>query len=58
MINLAWEKEFGEKDFILAGLHGDLAFKKNVEVLIYNFVMGQNCIPIVEICFFFIHISL
>ncbi len=42
----------------MAGLHGDFAFEEDVQVLIDDLVMGQNCIPIVEILFFLIHIPL
>ena len=41
----------------MASLHRHFAFEENIEILIDNLVVGQDCIPIIEIGFFLIDIS-
>ena len=42
----------------MAGLHGDLALKEDVQVLVNDLVVRQDRVAIIEICFFLIDVPL
>ena len=57
MTDKARKEKFGQQYFVLASLHRHLALEKDIEVLIDYLIMGQDCVPIIEIGFFLIDIS-